>query len=353
MKFHSYLFCSLVMICFLSLCIHGNAQFSLSGQLRARAEFRNGQGAPIPRDADPAIFISQRSRLNLEFNTYRLKFGLSVQDVRVWGQDVSTINRTTTQNNNGFMLHEAWAQIGITDTTNKKENLTVKLGRQELILDDHRLIGNLDWLQQARHHDAILFKYIRQKLTAQAGAAFNQNKENSIGSIYTAVSPGNYAMNSNGGTMYKSFEFLHLSRKLKAGSVSVLFFSDQFNRYRLDSAGNKLWSKGAWSRFTTGIYFTNTINRISLTGAGYYQGGSTADNQKLSAVLLSANIIYNAGKKFSAGPGFDYTSGGKSATKSHAFDPLYGTPHKFWGLMDYFYAANTFGNKGLQDFYIK
>ncbi|WP_315822863.1 hypothetical protein [Paraflavitalea speifideaquila] len=40
-----------------------------------------------------------------------MKFGLTVQDVRVWGQDVSTINRTTTQDNNGFMLHEAWAEI--------------------------------------------------------------------------------------------------------------------------------------------------------------------------------------------------------------------------------------------------
>ena len=349
----SLLFRLLAMLLFTSASFHSNAQLSINGQIRARGEYRDGQGAPLPEGADPAIFISQRTRLNLEFDTYRLKFGLSVQDVRVWGQDVSTINRTTTQNNNGLMLHEAWAQISLTDTTNKKENLSFKLGRQELILDDQRLVGNLDWLQQARHHDAAIFKYTRNKWTAQAGAAFNQNKENASSTIYSAASPGNYATNTNGGSMYKSFEFLHVSRKLASGSVSALFFSDQFNQYKLDSVGAKIWTKGSWSRFTTGFYFTNVFNRISLTGAAYYQGGRTADNQKLVSTLLSANLLYIFNNKFSAGPGVDYTSGGKSGTESHAFDPLYGTPHKFWGLMDYFYAANSFGNKGLQDYYLK
>ncbi len=37
----------------------------------------------------------------------------------------------------------------------------------------------------------------------------------------------------------------------------------------------------------------------------------------------------------------------------NAFDPLYGTPHKFWGLMDYFYVASPFGGNGLKDFYLK
>ena len=336
-----------------SASYHSNAQLSINGQLRARGEYRDGQGSPLTEGTDPAIFISQRTRLNLEFNTYRLKFGLALQDVRVWGQDVSTINRTTTHNNNGLMLHEAWAQILLTDTTNKKENLSVKLGRQELILDDQRLIGNLDWLQQARHHDAAIIKYERKKWTAQGGFAYNQNKENSSGTIYSAVSPGNYPTNTNGSNMYKSFEFIHVSRKLPAGSVSALFFSDQFNQYKFDSAGTKIWTTGSWSRFTTGFYFTNVFNRVSLTGAAYYQGGRTADNQKLVATLLSANVLYIFNRKFSAGPGLDYTSGGKSGTESHVFDPLYGTPHKFWGQMDYFYAANTFGNKGLQDYYLK
>ena len=49
---------------------------------------------------------------------------------------------------------------------------------------------------------------------------------------------------------------------------------------------------------------------------------------------------------------FDYLSGDKgNGGKYKAFDPLYGTHHKFYGAMDYFYAS-TFANgyaPGLMD----
>ncbi|MBA4168549.1 MAG: hypothetical protein H0X41_13570, partial [Chitinophagaceae bacterium] len=104
----------------IALCITGSsisfAQFSLNAQLRTRTELRDGQGAPLSKGLKPALFTSQRTRLNALYNSYRLKFGLSLQDVRVWGQDVSTINRFTTPENNGLLLHEAWAEILLTDT---------------------------------------------------------------------------------------------------------------------------------------------------------------------------------------------------------------------------------------------
>src|SRR5262252_9186188 len=90
---------------FLVIWKSSSAQFSLTGQLRTRAELRDGQGSPLPNGASPAIFISQRTRLTFNYTMYRLKFGITAQDVRVWGQDVSTINRTTTQDNNALMLH--------------------------------------------------------------------------------------------------------------------------------------------------------------------------------------------------------------------------------------------------------
>jgi hypothetical protein len=62
------------------------------------------------------------------------------------------------------------------------------------------------------------------------------------------------------------------------------------------------------------------------------------------------------GRKLSVGPGVDITSGnnGSDPTKRfQRFDPLYGTPHKFWGYMDYFYVADGFGANGLVDYYLK
>jgi hypothetical protein len=254
------------------------------------------------------------------------------------------------------MLHEAWAEIGLTDTTNKKARLAIKIGRQELVYDDQRLLGNLDWLQQARRHDAAVLKLDAKNVMLHAGFAFNQNKENASGTKYNSTPAGNYTGNTNGGTMYKSLEYLYAGYKLKNGTISYLFLADQFSKYHTDMVNNipsKIWDDGVWNRITTGLFLANNFKQVSVTAAAYYQGGKTASGTDISGALLSANAFYNFNKKFATGGGIDYTTGGSKDGKSKAFDPLYGTPHKFWGLMDYFYAASGFGNKGLTDYYLK
>ena len=127
---------------------------------------------------DAALFTSQRTRLNAGFTGYRFKVFMALQDVRVWGQDQSSINRTTTEANNGFMLHEAWGEIILNDTVSKIKNLSLKIGRQEIAYDDQKVLGGLDWLQQARRHDAIVLKFANKGWIADIGAAFNQNQKN-------------------------------------------------------------------------------------------------------------------------------------------------------------------------------
>src|SRR3954466_4242983 len=117
------------------------AQLTLGAQLRTRTELRDGQGSPLPLGNQPAVFTSQRSRLSAGFTGYRFKLGITVQDVRVWGQDVSTINRTTTADNNGFMLQEAWAEIMLLDTTVTNKSLNLKIGRNYSISHHEALQG--------------------------------------------------------------------------------------------------------------------------------------------------------------------------------------------------------------------
>jgi len=332
------------------------AQLQVSAQLRTRTELRDGQGSLLPKGSTPAFFTSQRSRLSLNYAAYRLKFGLTLQDVRVWGQDASLINRTTTQDNNALMLHEAWAEILLTDTTLKTQSLSLKIGRQELVYDDQRLIGNLDWLQQARRHDAALLKYENKSFSLHGAFAFNQNKENASGTLYNSTPAGNYTATTNGSSMYKSLQMLYAGKKLSHGNISFLFLSDQFSKYHNDTLNNipsKTFEKGVWGRMTTGFYFTNSFHKFSTTASAYYQFGKTAAGQKLSAALLSGYVQYMLSKKLGAGAGIDYTTGGSNGSTSNSFDPLYGTPHKFWGLMDYFYAASGFGKAGLTDYYLK
>jgi hypothetical protein len=330
------------------------AQFSLTGQLRTRTELRDGQGTLTPKNAVPAFFTSQRTRLNFGYTGYRFRLFTAVQDVRVWGQDASSIHRITADANDGLMLHEAWGEISLVDTSSAVGELSVKIGRQELVYDDVRLLGNLDWLQQARRHDLVLFKFADSDWMAHLGLAFNQNRELKNGTIYNGV-PTGYPASTNGlNTMYKSMQFLYLGRKFYFGNASFLVLKDDFNQYTLNEDKTRAYQRGVWSRLTAGAYLSATaLRKLSITGSAYYQTGKDRDGTDLSAYLLSVYTLYQAGRKVSLGPGIDYTSGGGTATKSKQFDPLYGTPHKFWGLMDYFYVADGFGKNGLVDFYFR
>src|SRR6478609_2512039 len=197
--------CGLFFIVIILLCLSVNiqAQFTIGAQVRPRAEFRDGVGTLQLKTNDPAFFISQRTRLNANFKSNRIVLQTSFQDVRVWGQDASTISNA---DGNKLSLHEAWAEIVLSnkkDTSFKTKTVdyfAVKIGRQELVYDDQRLLGNLDWLQQGRRHDAIVFKLLDNGWQADLGAAFNQNTDafNYNGTYYTPGNVNPYIKDSRG-----------------------------------------------------------------------------------------------------------------------------------------------------------
>src|SRR6478752_100652 len=100
-----------ILLCTIILCsVHTSlkSQLSLTGQLRTRTEIRDGTGNLVLQGAPKAAFTSQRTRLNFGYKWDKLSVGISVQDIRVWGQDASTI---TANDGNRLMLHEAWADL--------------------------------------------------------------------------------------------------------------------------------------------------------------------------------------------------------------------------------------------------
>ena len=133
----------IIIVSLVGFSIVANAQLTISAQIRPRAEYRNGVGTLTPKDLSgngdtaAAGFISQRSRLSLNYKFEKLAFGMSIQDVRVWGQDASTISNA---DGSRLSVHEAWAEALLIDSI----GLSLKVGRQELLYDDSRLIGNLD-----------------------------------------------------------------------------------------------------------------------------------------------------------------------------------------------------------------
>jgi hypothetical protein len=380
-------------LAFFSFFNLSHAQLTISAQIRPRAEYRNGLGSLVPKDisgnndTSAAGFISQRSRLSLLYKFEKVAMGFSIQDIRVWGQDASTIN-----NADGAKLgvHEAWAEVLLSDTL----GLSLKAGRQELLYDDSRLLGNLDWLQQARRHDAAVLKLSKKGWQVDLGLAYNQSTDafNTFNTFYTAGNTPQYITvkgtavtiptgfvptaglggaptlasnpSTNGGNqMYKTMQYLYAAKTVGKTKVSALIFKDDFGKFRTDSLlagtekvyGRRYDVKGVNSRVTAGALATGAVKAINYAVGAYVQTGKDRDGKDLSAYHLTAYGAYTKGK-MTIGVGYDLLSGNEMTTpttESKRFDPLYGTPHKFWGLMDYWYVGTGSPVAGLSNPYAR
>ncbi len=330
MKKKSALF-ALTLTALLGFNLSTKAQFILSGELRPRAEYRHGFKSPATEDMDAALFVSQRTRLNMSYKNEKMKFGLSLQDVRVWGnvpqQNIS---------DNSYTLHEAWGEYFFTP------EFSVKAGRMELIYDDSRLFGNVDWAQQGRSHDIGLLKFENAKWKAHAGLAYNQDKEQLSGRVYTIE--GNY----------KNLQLIYLSRKWEKLEASAIFVNNGMQYFEEENEQTATDTKYTQTFGGNVSYKTKPV----ILAAGFYkQGGTNTADKKVNAFMFGANATFSFGESFSVNPGIEFHSGTSQkdapAGESNSFNPLYGTAHKFNGHMDYFFAGNHFNTVGLQDIFLK
>ncbi|PKQ65581.1 hypothetical protein BZG02_00830 [Labilibaculum filiforme] len=304
------------------------AQLSFNGELRPRTEYRHGLKSLFNATDDAAFFTSQRTRLNLNYNDSKFRVGLSVQDVRVWG-DVAQLNMS---DENQLMLHEAWGEILF------NEDLSLKVGRQELVYDDSRILGNVGWAQQARSHDLALLKWnTDENGQFHIGLAVNNDSEDLKRTLYN--------------TSYKNMQFAWYNRKSGQFDFSLLFMNVGI---QVDEAivGDPEDLTSKYNQ-TFGTIMNYRPGKISLTGSLYAQTGEHASGKDISAHMFNVGMNFPVAANWKGNLGIEVLSGTDSneADDYNSFTPLFGTNHKFNGHMDYFYVGNHVGTVGLQDIY--
>ena len=306
------------------------SQLTISGEVRPRSELRHGFKALASKNQDAAFFIDQRTRINLDFKTDDIETYVSFQDVRVWGNTQQLVANAGALTS----VHQAWAKVKF------QKHWAMKLGRQEISYDDHRILGNVGWAQQARSHDAALVTFEDSTFQAHLGLAFNQESPRLTSTIYTL--PNNY----------KTLQYIWLHKKWAAIKASFLLLnnglqvvvnSEDFRTNFSQTAGGRL----SWGKGKTGINL-----------AAYYQGGTDGDaaDTKINAYFIGLDLAYQVKQHTRLIAGVEILSGNDADDnngKNNAFNPFYGTNHKFNGLMDYFYVGNHRGSVGLNDAFLK
>ena len=309
-------------------------QFKISGELRPRFEYRHGYKTLASPKQDAANFISQRTRINLDFLSEKYNVYFSLQNVRVWG-DVGTLSKNDKY---GVAFHEAWGEYYF------NSKFSVKLGRQEISYDDQRMFGSVGWAQQARSHDALLLKFkTGEKGRLHLGLALNANGETLFDEDYTV-------------NQYKSLQYAWYNTKFKeAFGLSALFLNNGMTYNKIIDIDNTD-QKITYSQ-TFGGRLTYKKNSLSADASTYFQTGNTPsissnDKVNLSAYYFTLNAKYKITDQFLLGAGVEILSGNNqtdNSSKDKAFKPFYGTNHKFNGWMDYFYVGSYMNSAGLID----
>ncbi len=283
----------------------------LEGQVRPRLNFDTGRDFV---DGDKHEYVTQRSRLGVTLSDDRdLALVLRLQDVRAWGEE----DNTTDYDAAGIDLHEAYGRLKVGD-------LTLRAGRQEIVLDNERLVGNLNWRQSARSFDGVRAGF--------AGEGWDADVFGTVIAESDADDPDAHVPPNRSGNVL--FGGAHGHTKLGEGlDASVAYY------IRHGKPTDE-------TRHTAGGYLNGAAGGLKYTVDGYYQFGSLGD-ESIGAYMAGLRAGYDFGVV-----GFtaiaDYLSG--DGTPEGVFDTLFATNHMYYGEMDFFLdiPRNT-GALGLVD----
>ena len=232
----------------------------------------------------------------------------------------------------GLSVFEAYAALPLGG------GFDLKLGRQQIVLDEDRIFGSLDWHPAGRAHDAVNINWRPvENFYLRSFFAFNQNYLD--GKAATDKIKGN-VNNPKGqyftpGQPYQHMEALH---------AHYAFTPDQKLSFLFANLGLRNDDRADYNMQTFGVHYRGRSQDLSYGAEAYLQTGKNNTGATKEAYLLAAMVGYKFLPTLSATMGIDYLSGNNtpdSSGKDKVFAPFSGTNHKFYGFMDYYYVNNT------------
>ncbi len=232
-------------------------------------------------------------------------------------------------------LHQAFVTLG----NHKEFPLSLKLGRQEYIYGDERLVGAFGWHNIGRVFDSARLRWQNAWFAAEAFSG-------------KLVLPDDN--NFNTWNDYNFFSGLHVSTKKIPKTLTELYFFA-----RNDGVGSATANPGAFAPFQAAAPLARDIytfggrmksgvgefGNFDFTVEGAWQFGNwkaaaAGPRQKHEAFAFMGNVGYTFPDAFGTpriALEYAYATGDGSATDNRhdTFDNLYPTNHKFYGYMDF------------------
>lgn len=354
------------------------SKLTISGDMRVRAEFRSqgafgtGTGASYGSNND---FIGQQwMRLGIN---YAISNDVDVFFQPQWSKNWGAANNTGTgagcqsavcandafNAGQGDSLFARQAFIMIRNLG--VDGLSVKLGRQMVVMGNHRLFGHFDWANTGFSHDGITFQYNQPTWEFWGGWIRAMETDFNIGpaaggaasSSFGVVPPGVGQGGGNGGFGDNDIIFARFAFKPIAGLAFEPLWVYQANNARVGGTSVTDAHANGQNRHTVGARLAYRNGMFDGTLEGYHQfgvassgvsatGGANAKDLHINAYALAAE----GGLTFASAPWsprvgleFNMASGDGDANCTSAatcrgtantFENLYPTNHIVMGYAD-------------------
>ncbi|MCL0044703.1 alginate export family protein [Nitrospinaceae bacterium] len=337
---------------------------SFSGQVRPRfiSDSDSVDANDSAKQFDTRIRLNAKANINANTSAF-----LQFQSVGVWGTtpDYEAGTRISQGGGTGAgaaaqasdeLSDVGFHQAFVTFKNFFNTGLTTKIGRQEVVLDGHRLFGHTGWTTGGETKDAI-------RLTHAAG-------NHAINAIYIAGRNSDSVANSN--EQNEDMYVLHGNTQgVMGGNLSAYFVMTEDGTATTGADDKMTW-------YTIGARQAGKLGGIDYRVEYYHQFGeagaaanalsgygTTVNNSTdidRSADMFGIRIgktFKNAQAKPTITFWYDRLSGTDdddvTGTEYGTFDTLSDTGHKFYGFQDFYLNAANQGTRGLglEDFAIK
>ncbi|OGQ21415.1 MAG: hypothetical protein A3C46_08485 [Deltaproteobacteria bacterium RIFCSPHIGHO2_02_FULL_44_16] len=275
----------------------------VGGELRLRNENQINFASFVPSRAsvDDDAFVLLRARMSLRAKPVdAVQLFLQPQFSRTFAQEESTVANGTAIDD--LDLHQAYVDLNIKETP-----LLFRLGRQELLYGDERLIGNFDWSNVGRSFDAIKMRLQWKKYWIDTFASWIQRA---------------------GGNQYFGGVYGHidLHDALSAETFALLL---------RDNDGGL--GGGALTLYTLGTHFFGHVSSWDYALQHAFQVGTSGNSSVFAyaghlhgGYTFDVRVKPRVGVEYNIASGDDDPANGKVKT----FNNLFPTNHNKYGYVD-------------------
>jgi hypothetical protein len=294
--------------------------WDIGAQVRIRYEIFDNGGPTFPNfdfqrtgvDNDNA-YLLLREKVHVGYNAKWIGVFAEGRDASSSGDDHPANPNTDT-----FDLHQGYVRIGNPSAF----PIVAKVGRQEMIYGDERLVGASDWTNTQRSFDAAKLRYENDTFWVDV-----------FGSRPVISDDHNFNVPDD----YDWFSGIYASSRtlLPKHEAQLYFFSRNTSPgavvaprdiYTLGTRMKSL--PGQFDGWDYGLEVAGQLGSMNL-------GGKRLDHAALAGSIGGGYTWTAQSTAPRVGLEYNYASGGDDPTKSEAFDNLYPTNHKHYGYMDF------------------